>query len=93
MNATTKISSRGQVVIPKDVRDRLRFDVGTPLEVIEQDGEVIFRRIGARKVKSFEECELQIRKLVSYNGPRADEGDWQAAISAMFSENLDKIKR
>lgn len=93
MNAYTKISSRGQVVIPKDVRDRLKFDVGTPLEVIEQDGAVIFRRIGARKAKSFEECEAQIRKLVSYNGPRGDEDSWQAAISNMFSENHDKLTR
>jgi AbrB family looped-hinge helix DNA binding protein len=35
MNARTKVSPNGDVAIPQDVRDRLAWAPGTPLEVVE----------------------------------------------------------
>ena len=86
----TKVSTRGQVVIPKDVRDRLKFDIGTQLEVIVEDDAVTFRRLGARKSKSFEECEAQIRAAVTYHGPRGDVSNWHDSIAEMFTESTDR---
>jgi len=43
MNAQTKVSAKGQVVIPKDVRDRLHWAPGTPLDVIEKAGSVTLK--------------------------------------------------
>ncbi len=40
MNAQTKLSAKGQVVIPKDVRDRLRWAEGMKLAVVESSGSV-----------------------------------------------------
>jgi AbrB family looped-hinge helix DNA binding protein len=43
VNAQTRLSAKGQVVIPKDVRERLKWAEGTKLEVVEQ-GETISLR-------------------------------------------------
>ena len=39
--ATTKLSSKGQVVIPDDVRKRLKLKTGTQFVVIGEDDVVI----------------------------------------------------
>ena len=44
MTAQTKLSAKGQVVIPKDVRDRLGWLQGSELEVVETGDSVILRR-------------------------------------------------
>ena len=36
----TRISSKGQIVIPKQIRDRYRWRTGTELAVIDAAGEV-----------------------------------------------------
>lgn len=41
----TKVSDKGQVVIPKEVRDRLKFTEGSKLLVIATEDAVILQRI------------------------------------------------
>jgi AbrB family looped-hinge helix DNA binding protein len=41
----TKVSDKGQVVIPKEVRDKLQFVPGTKLIVVATDDAVILQRI------------------------------------------------
>ena len=41
----TKVSDKGQVVIPKEVRDKLQFTPGTKLIVVATDDAVILQRI------------------------------------------------
>lgn len=43
MNMITKLSSKGQLVIPKATRDRLKWEAGVELEVVERAGEVVLR--------------------------------------------------
>lgn len=43
MGAHTTVSAKGQVVIPKELRERLRWTVGTSLEVIETGGGVMLK--------------------------------------------------
>jgi AbrB family looped-hinge helix DNA binding protein len=49
MNAQTKMSAKGQVVIPKAVRDRLRWKEGASLEVVETGSGVLLRPSGAAR--------------------------------------------
>ena len=49
--ATTRVSERGQVVIPKAIRDRLGIKRGQVLEVAESDGAVVMRPKASRPAK------------------------------------------
>lgn len=71
MNAHTKMSERGQVVIPKEVRDRLRIAVGDRLEVVERpDGVLLRKPSDGKSGRSFEEITVRLREIASaYNGP------------------------
>jgi AbrB family looped-hinge helix DNA binding protein len=42
---TTRLSSKGQVVIPKRVRDELGLEEGDDLVVISKGGQIIIRRL------------------------------------------------
>ena len=41
---TTKVTSKGQVTIPKHIRDRRAITAGTKLEVSERGEEIVFRK-------------------------------------------------
>jgi len=41
----TKVSEKGQVVIPKEIRDKLKFTVGAKLLVIATEDAVVLQRI------------------------------------------------
>ncbi len=41
----TKVSDKGQVVIPKEIRDKLQFGPGTKLIVVATNDAVILQRI------------------------------------------------
>lgn len=43
MSYFAKVTSKGQITIPKGVRDSLGLDKGTTVIVIEKDGEAILR--------------------------------------------------
>jgi AbrB family looped-hinge helix DNA binding protein len=41
----TKVSDKGQVVIPKEIRDRLKFTEGSKLIVVATENAVVLQRI------------------------------------------------
>ena len=43
----TKVSDKGQVVIPKEIRDRLHLSPGTKLIVVATEDAVVLQRIEA----------------------------------------------
>lgn len=85
MTKHTRVSAKGQVVIPKDVRDRLKWTPGTELEVVDGAAGVMLRaKPPARKKLSFEEGMAKLRAVVDYKGPVGTDADWKAAIDEMF---------
>ena len=49
MNDVTRLSAKGQIVIPKDVRDRLGWAQGRDLEVIPMGDGVMLRPVARTK--------------------------------------------
>jgi AbrB family looped-hinge helix DNA binding protein len=89
MNVQAKFSTKGQIVIPKNVRERYRFVDGQIVDVIETADGVLLKRPSTTKAASLDEALARIRAAVHYTGPRLDEKDWQAGIDRMFREKSD----
>jgi AbrB family looped-hinge helix DNA binding protein len=83
MNARTTMSAKGQVVIPKHVRDRLGFRVGEQLDVIETAGGILLKKHSHKSGESFEEITARIRARVNYNGPPVSIEEMNESIEQM----------
>lgn len=53
--ATTKMSSKGQIVIPEEIRKRLGLQPGSQFVVIGEDDTVILKMISAPDINQFEQ--------------------------------------
>jgi AbrB family looped-hinge helix DNA binding protein len=89
MNAQAKFSTKGQIVIPKDVRERYRFVDGQIVDVIETADGVLLKRPSTAKAASLDEALARIRAAVRYAGPRIHDNDWDSGIDRMFREDRD----
>lgn len=78
--ARTALSSRGQVVIPKEIRDRCGWSPGTDLEVEEIDGVVHLRPTRAAS----EFSAGAIFGCIPYGGPPVSVEEMHAGIDRMF---------
>ena len=65
---TTRISERGQVVIPKDVRDRLGLKIGTRLLVVATSDAIVLQKVdlAAERLRAWdllEKARMIVQKL------------------------------
>ena len=73
--ATTKMSSKGQVVIPEDVRKQLGLKSGDQFVVIGRGDAVILKTIASPSMKEFDELMREARKMARKVGmKRSDIG-------------------
>lgn len=63
---TTRLSSRGQVVLPKRIREKHQLDAGQEFEIIDTDEGILLRPRSAFPQTTFEE----VRGATGYDGPR-----------------------
>ncbi|MGD9546704.1 MAG: AbrB/MazE/SpoVT family DNA-binding domain-containing protein [Candidatus Krumholzibacteriia bacterium] len=66
--ATTKMSSRGQVVIPEEIRKRLGLEIGTQFVVIGEGDVVILKIIKSPSMDQFDGLVKKVRKQVKEAG-------------------------
>ena len=66
--ATTKMSSKGQVVIPEGIRQQLGLDSGTQFVVIGQKDVIILKTIAAPSMREFDDLIKQARKYGKDSG-------------------------
>lgn len=52
--ATTRMSSKGQVVIPENIRKRLNLKTGSQFVVVGEDGVVILKSIAPPSMNEFD---------------------------------------
>ena len=60
--ATTKMSSKGQVVIPEDIRKRLNLQTGAQFVVVGDKDVVILKNIAPPSIDEFEPLIADARK-------------------------------
>jgi AbrB family looped-hinge helix DNA binding protein len=90
MNMQTRVSAKGQVVIPKDVRDRYRFANGQVVDVIETAEGVLLKTPVDGKAASVEEALSRVRAAIDYDGPPLGEKDWKVGIAAATQRKWGK---
>jgi AbrB family looped-hinge helix DNA binding protein len=60
--STTKLSSRGQVVIPEEIRQRLGLQTGTQFVVVGEGDVVVLKALTAPNMSDFKALLSQARK-------------------------------
>ena len=78
--ATTKLSSKGQVVIPEEIRDRLGLKPGAQFVVVGDRDVVILKVIETPNMSDFDEIVGRARKAARRAGKR--QTDVAAAVRA-----------
>jgi AbrB family looped-hinge helix DNA binding protein len=60
--ATTKMSSKGQIVIPEDIRKRLNLKAGTQFVVVGENDVVILKAISPPAMNEFDSLITEARR-------------------------------
>lgn len=69
MGARTRISEKGQVVVPKATRDRLGWAPGTELDIVESTDAIILRPRRPGGQLTVEQGIARLRTLYRHEGP------------------------
>ena len=77
--ATTKMSSKGQVVIPEEIREQIGLKAGSQFVVVGEKDMVILKSISRPSMKEFDELIAKARKQAGLSGLKRS--DIKAAIA------------
>jgi len=80
---TTRMSSKGQVVIPEEIRDRLGLQSGTQFVVVGDRDVVILKAISAPSMKEFDDLIAEARRQARKSGLK--KSDIDAAVTKIRS--------
>ena len=74
---TTRLSTKGQLIIPKEIRERHGWRAGTRLEIEDRDECVVVRPVDVVPETALDE----LFGCAGYDGPRRSLEDMEAAIA------------
>ncbi|NKE73641.1 AbrB/MazE/SpoVT family DNA-binding domain-containing protein [Candidatus Manganitrophus noduliformans] len=83
--ATTKMSSKGQVVIPENIRKRLKLKAGSQFVVVGDEDVVILKAISAPSMEEFDTLIAEARKQAREAGLK--KADIAAAVAKARGRN------
>jgi AbrB family looped-hinge helix DNA binding protein len=92
MSFETRISTKGQIVLPKAVRDRHGWPHGQIMEVVDMPGGVMLRaKLAKDDAKLTQQILERMRTRAQlYNGPPLDDREIKAAVDAALNEKWSK---
>ena len=64
----TSISSRGQVVIPRKIRERLNLQEGEKFLVIGEEDTIVFKKLGVPSFKGFDKLLKKTQEHAKKHG-------------------------
>lgn len=73
---TTKLSSKGQVIIPKHIRESHHWDTGLELQVIEFEGGILLKP----KAPFTQTTINEVAGCLPYTGPAKNDKDIETAM-------------
>jgi AbrB family looped-hinge helix DNA binding protein len=83
---TTRLSSKGQIVLPKAIRDARGWAAGTEFRIESYEDGIVLR-----PVKPFPATQLEdVAGSVRYEGPRRSLEDMEKAIAKGVKERRDR---
>lgn len=77
--ATTRISSKGQVVIPEEIRTRLRLEPETQFVVVGEGDVVILKKIARPTMADFDALISEARRQARSTGRKCSDGYYSCA--------------
>ena len=80
-NATTKMSSKGQVVIPEEIRKTLGLKAGSKFVVVGEGDVIILKKITPPSMSEFDDIIADARRQARQTGMKRS--DIAAAIEAV----------
>jgi len=86
--STTKMSSKGQIVIPEEIRKLLGLKAGSQFVVVGENGVVILKTISPPSMEEFDELIREARRLARQAGLRRS--DIVDAISKVRAKKRKK---
>ncbi len=91
MHAKMKVSSKGQVVLPKAMRTRLGMVQGSEVEAVDVPGGIILRPLVSRTGPSAAEVLARIWARSPYTGPVVTDEDIEQAAMQAAAERYAKL--
>lgn len=86
MNAQTTLSGKGQVVIPKDVRDALGLIAGQKLDVVQSGNSILLRPVLPKSGRTTDEIFAHLLELApKWEGPPVSIEEMNRAVDAMVA--------